>query len=116
MFIKYAFVGVANTLIHWCVFFLVVSLSDSQGAGNLLGFLCAVTFSYFVNAKVTFKVSYRYHAYFLYVSVMALISFSVGYTGDYFVLKPIWSLLVFSFISLILGYRCAKYIYTKTSS
>lgn len=55
-FYRYVYVGMINTVIHWLVFSLCVyGLSTSQYLANLSGFLIAVSFSFYANARVTFK-------------------------------------------------------------
>ncbi|EBU6655699.1 translocase, partial [Salmonella enterica subsp. enterica serovar Typhimurium] len=56
LFARYFSVGVINTLLHWVVFAALVYLaSTTQATANLIAFIVAVTFSFFANAKFTFK-------------------------------------------------------------
>lgn len=47
-FIKYIIIGIANTLIHWSTFFLLLNFFNSLGICNLIAFCTAVTFSFFL--------------------------------------------------------------------
>lgn len=56
MFIKYLSIGIVNTAIHWAIFaicFLILNLN--QGISNLIAFILAVTFSFFMNSYFTFN-------------------------------------------------------------
>lgn len=55
-FSRYFSVGILNTLIHWLVFSLCYYIfSFEQSISNLIGFVIAVIFSFFMNAKFTFN-------------------------------------------------------------
>ncbi|MCV5737559.1 GtrA family protein, partial [Escherichia coli] len=52
LFVKYTSIGVLNTLIHWVVFGVCVyGLSTSQALANFAGFVVAVSFSFYANAR-----------------------------------------------------------------
>lgn len=46
-FLRYGLVGIANTLVHAAVFFVLVNLGQAQSISNLAAFFVAVTFSFF---------------------------------------------------------------------
>lgn len=111
---RYFSVGIVNTLLHWAVFLLlnlVVGLTQSWS--NLLAFLVAVTFSFFVNAQFTFNVKATPFKYLLFTSAMGVISFSVGALADMFYL-PVWvTLVVFSGLSFVLGFAFSNWVVFK---
>lgn len=115
LFTKYTSIGILNTLIHWVIFAIVYSLTNLQFIGNLIGFTVAVTTSFFLNAKWTFKSKTTISRYIVFVSFMALLSGLYGYLGDLYHLKPIVTLIAFSGTSLILGFVFSKYIIFKGS-
>jgi putative flippase GtrA len=70
---------------------------------NVLAFCIAVTFSFFANAKWTFKsraTSGRYLAFVLFMGIMAGLT---GYLADSVGAPPIVTLLAFSGFSLVAG-------------
>ena len=57
-FIRFAFVGVANTGLHAAVLWGLAKLGLFYTAASGIGFLVASTFSYVVNCRWTFKQPY----------------------------------------------------------
>lgn len=111
LFAKYFTVGVFNTLIHWVVFAVCIyAFSTGQALGNFAGFVIAVSFSFFANARFTFKSSTTTVRYMLYVGFMGTLSAAVGWEADRVSLPPIYTLILFSAISLICGFIYSKYV------
>lgn len=111
LFAKYTSIGVLNTLIHWVVFaFCIYALHTSQALANFAGFVVAVSFSFFANARFTFKSSTTTMRYMLYVGFMGSLSAAVGWEADNAELPPIATLIIFSAISLICGFLYSKFI------
>nr|WP_282559844.1 MULTISPECIES: GtrA family protein [Providencia] len=109
LFTKYFSVGILNTLIHWSIFgLLTVFLSTSQAIANLIGFIAAVSFSFFANAKFTFKAKATATRYISFTLFMGLLSYLTGYAADQLRLPPIATLIIFSSISLVLGFLYSK--------
>ncbi|MDY0270907.1 MAG: GtrA family protein [Advenella sp.] len=114
LFSKYFLIGVLNTLIHWGVFFLVYAvLGANQAVSNFVAFCIAVTFSFFVNAKFTFKSNASLRRYLLFVSFMGALSILVGWGADALGALPIITLVFFSGVSLFLGFIYSRYIVFK---
>jgi putative flippase GtrA len=110
LFAKYTSIGVINTLIHWVVFAVCIyAFHTGQALGNFAGFVVAVSFSFFANARFTFKSSTTTMRYMLYVGFMGSLSAAVG-----------WALIsqacsdrhvnLFSAISLVCGFIYSKFI------
>ncbi|MGK5721441.1 GtrA family protein [Proteus mirabilis] len=80
LFARYFSVGVINTLLHWVVFGIFVYLvTTTQATANLIAFIIAVTFSFFANAKFTFKkkaTGRRYIAFTVFMGVLMAASIS----------------------------------------
>lgn len=111
VFAKYISVGILNTIIHWVVFSLLIYYFNSnQAFANLLGFIIAVTFSFFANAIFTFKATATTGRYILFVGFMGMVSFLIGAASDSLRVNPFFTLLTFSTISLICGFLYSKYI------
>lgn len=114
MFVKYFSIGILNTALHWVAFGLCFALFDfSQANANLVAFLIAVTFSFFMNARFTFNKKPTSMRYCLFTSCMVCLSYITGFVSDRFILSPFFTLIGFSAISLILGFIYSKYIVFK---
>lgn len=106
LFAKYTSIGVINTLIHWVVFAICIyAFHTGQALGNFAGFVVAVSFSFFANARFTFKSSITTMRYMLYVGCAA-----VGWAADKSGMAPIVTLILFSAISLVCGFIYSKFI------
>ncbi|EMM0854497.1 GtrA family protein [Morganella morganii subsp. morganii] len=109
LFARYFSVGVINTLLHWVVFAALVYLaSTTQATANLIAFIVAVTFSFFANAKFTFKKKATSGRYVAFVGFMGVLSYLTGFIADKVNAAPIITLVAFSAISLVLGFLYSK--------
>lgn len=111
LFAKYTSIGIINTLIHWGVFAIFICIfHSSQALANFAGFIFAVSFSFFANARFTFKAPTTSMRYMLYVGFMGSLSAAVGLTADKSGMAPLLTLVLFSAISLVCGFIYSKYI------
>ncbi|WP_312412248.1 GtrA family protein [Pseudescherichia sp.] len=111
LFAKYTSIGIINTLIHWVVFAICVyPFHSSQALANFAGFVVAVSFSFFANARFTFGSHTTAMRYMLYVGFMGTLSAAVGWGADLTALAPIVTLVAFSAISLVCGFIYSKFI------
>lgn len=111
LFARYTSIGVINTLIHWAVFAVCIYLLHAnQAISNLAGFVVAVSFSFFANARFTFKATSTPVRYLMYVSFMGILSAAVGFAADKAELPPMITLVAFSAISLVCGFIYSKLI------
>lgn len=108
-FSKYVSVGVLNTTIHWVVFGIVYQFNETQTVSNMAGFMFAVTSSFFLNAKWTFKARATHRRYATMVAFMAALSWIIGYLADLTHMHPVLTLIFFSGMSLILGFFFSKH-------
>lgn len=113
LFVRYVSVGVVNTLIHWVIFAALYFQGLSQSKSNFAAFCCAVTFSFFANAKWTFNSEATTIRYLLYLFFMGGMASAVGAYGDNLQLNPVITLIVFSAISLVCGFIYSKFIVFK---
>lgn len=113
IFLRYASVGVMNTLVHWAIFGLMLFSGSPQSISNVVAFCIAVTVSFFANAKWTFKKEATTIRYMVYVLFMGIMAFSVGLGADKVGLNPIATLVSFSVISLICGFIYSKLVVFK---
>ncbi|MGL4336179.1 MAG: GtrA family protein [Turicibacter sp.] len=110
LFKKYISVGVINTAIHWCVFFIVYAFLCDQSISNISGFLVSVTFSFFANTIYTFSSKPNVYKYIVYLIFMGGVAFLFGYINEHFHLSPIIALVAFSIFSLFIGFVVSKKI------
>lgn len=111
LFSRYVSVGVINTALHWlCFGVLLHFFGASQAVSNVVAFCIAVTFSFFVNAKWTFKTkatSGRYVSFVLFMGVMAALT---GFIADEIGAPPMLTLIAFSAFSLVAGFIYSNFI------
>lgn len=111
LFARYTSVGIINTIIHWFVFAICIyAFHTGQALGNFAGFVIAVSFSFFANARFTFRSSTTILRYMLYVGFMGTLSAAVGWEADRSGMEPVITLIVFSAISLVCGFIYSKFI------
>lgn len=110
-FIKYFLVGLINTFIHWSIMGICIYvLMMNQAISNFCGFCVAVTFSFFINAKWTFKSETSLIKYLIFTSFMGLLAYGFGWAAEKLILPPILTAIAFSCFSLVCGYLYSKYI------
>jgi putative flippase GtrA len=103
-FSSYAVVGVANTLIHWQLFFVLTTAADfDQAASNFAAFCVAASFSFYVNALYTFDAQLSILRYLLFVFVMAVLSYCIGLLADAWRIPGLATVTLFSLLSLMAG-------------
>jgi putative flippase GtrA len=108
---SYTVIGVANTLIHWQIFFLLsVAAGFSQAVSNLLAFCVAASFSFYMNGLYTFDSKLSVGGYLLFMAAMGGLSYGVGHAGDSWRLHGLLTVALFSALSLLLGFLFAKYV------
>lgn len=111
---KYASIGVINTALHWLVFTVFCyAMSTTQAIANLAGFCVAVTFSFYANARFTFKKKATGGRYFAFVSFMGVLSYLTGHISDVFKLPPVATFFIFSPASVLIGFVFFNYIVFK---
>lgn len=112
-FISYFKIGILNTGVHWVIFLTLFNFSISQSISNLIAFLVAMSLSFVLNAKYTFDKKATVKGYFLFATFMALLSYLCGYLGDTLKLNPIITLILFSGVSLVIGFLYSKLVVFK---
>lgn len=111
LFARYTSIGVLNTLIHWMIFAVCFyGFHTNQTLANLTAFIVAVSFSFFANARYTFRTSTSVIRYLLFVAFMGALSAAVGWTADLQTLPPLVTLVAFSAISLVCGFVYSRFI------
>jgi len=69
----------------------------------------AVTVSFFINSKWTFKKEATGLRYFLYAGFMGGIATSIGAISNTVKLNPVFTLMLFSFTSLAIGFIYSRF-------
>lgn len=110
LFKRYASIGVINTLLHWAIFFVVHSFGVTQAQSNMVAFLVSVTFSYFANARFTFKKQATSYSYMIFIAFMGAMAGITGKASDCMQLPSIVTLVIFSALSLVIGFFYSKNI------
>ena len=106
-FSRYFTIGILNTLVHWGVFlFLHWIILLEQSLSNMGGFIFAVIFSFFMNAKFTFNQATSIERFLGYITL-------IGKWADKLELPALVTLVSFSGISLVLGFFYSKFIIFK---
>lgn len=110
-FFSYSLVGLANTLIHWQIFFVLrVAAGLNQSTSNLAAFCVAASFSFYVNALYTFEAKISVLGYVLFLCVMGALSFIVGYLGDRWHVHGLLTVAAFSLLSLVIGFLLSRFL------
>ncbi|MCI1899205.1 MAG: GtrA family protein [Enterobacter sp.] len=111
LFTRYVSVGVINTALHWvCFGILLHFFSATQAIANVIAFCIAVTFSFFANAKWTFKSQATSGRYIAFVAFMGIMAGLTGYIADAIGAPPVVTLIAFSGFSLVAGFIYSKFI------
>ena len=114
-FSSYTVIGIANTVIHWQVFFVLRAALDlSQACSNFLAFCLAASFSFYANALYTFDMRATLGRYLLFMLCMGGLSLLVGAMGDRWQLPGLLTVVAFSLISLIVGFLLSKCLIFRT--
>jgi len=110
-FFSYSLVGLANTLIHWQIFFVLrVAFGLNQAMSNFAAFCVAASFSFYVNALYTFEAKTSVLGYVLFLGVMGALSYIVGYLGDRWHVHGLLTVAVFSLLSLVIGFLLSRFV------
>ncbi|SEJ15336.1 GtrA family protein [Pseudomonas sp. NFACC07-1] len=110
-FFSYFLVGLANTLIHWQIFFVLrVAFGFNQAMSNFTAFCVAASFSFYVNALYTFEAKTSALGYVFFLCIMGALSFIVGYLGDRWYVHGLLTVAVFSLLSLVIGFLLSRFV------
>lgn len=108
--ISYGAIGVLNTGIHFVVFWFILRICNYQSLANLLGFLVAVTFSFVMNAKFTFRKKPTTRRFLKMVVLMAFVSVVFGAMGDFLHLYPLITFGIYFVLNPIIGFLITKFL------
>lgn len=106
--IVYGLIGLLNTAVHFIVFIVGYKLIESQTISNFIAFCVAVVFSFFMNAKFTFKKRPTMKMFLKMFLVMSLLSIGAGYAGDMFSVHPMITFVGYCIFSYLVGFILSK--------
>lgn len=112
-FVIYCIIGLFNTTIHGITFYIFYSFLEFQGICNLLGFLVAVTFSYFANAFFNFKKKPALCAFLKMTFSLGLLAFVLGCYSDIQHIHPAITFIGTVLLSTVLGFLVTKFYVFK---
>jgi putative flippase GtrA len=116
LFSRYLSVGVLNTILHWIVFVSILTLSSvGQAVANLVAFGVAISFSFFINSRFTFKSKATTGRYVIFVGFMGMLSLLTGAMADRLDWQPLVTLVAFSAISAMCGFLYSKYVVFRSA-
>ncbi|HDU8576636.1 GtrA family protein [Vibrio diabolicus] len=105
----YILIGIVNTIIHWSAFYLFYEFELGQKYCNLFAFIFSASFSYFANSKFNFKKRMNIKTYGNFIIVVGVITYTIGLCADLFSIKPLYTLIASSLLSLVLGFSFSKF-------
>ncbi|MBH3405268.1 GtrA family protein [Pseudomonas glycinae] len=104
-------IGLAATLVHWQIFFVLSSAVQlDQAASNFAAFCVAASFAFYMNALYTFETGTSVLAYLMFMSVMGVLSYGVGVFADSRNLPGLVTVSGFSLMNLLLGYCFFRFV------
>lgn len=110
-FSTYAVIGVANTLIHWQLFYVLTTAAElSQAVSNFSAFCVAASFSFYVNALYTIDSKTSIPAYLALMGGMGLLSYGIGHVADVLDWPGVLTVTLFSLLSLMCGFFFWKFV------
>lgn len=113
-FFKYLIVGVFNTVIHVAVFAAMhLFVGTDQAISNLTAFFVALSFSFLANSRYTFRVPISLLRYLVFVVCMGSLSLTLGAIADTQAWPPAGTVVLYSAISLALGFLLSRWIFTE---
>lgn len=113
-FITYGLIGILNTLIHFICFLLLLEIIKYQTIANFFGFMAGLIFSFFMNAKFTFKQDVSLIKFVKMTLVSGGISIFFGFIGDYLSLSPYLTFSVYVLVNPIIGFLLTRfYVFNK---
>lgn len=113
-FARYGLVGIVNTLVHWAVFLgMHLGFGVLQAPSNLAAFAVAASVSYQLNARYTFAVRPTGSRFLLFLCGMGSLSLLLGKIADAAGLPPWLTLLIFTALSLVIGFCFSRWVVFK---
>jgi len=110
-FSSYTVIGIANTVIHWQLFFVFrAAFEFSQAMSNFFAFCVAASFSFYMNALYTFAMPASLPRYGLFMLCLGGLSLGVGWLGDHWRVPGLLTVLVFSLVSLVCGFLLSRLV------
>ncbi|MFJ2481082.1 GtrA family protein [Pseudomonas sp. NPDC087598] len=104
-------IGLADALIHWQLFFVLVTAAGlHQAPSNFAAFCVAAAFSFYVNALYTFERDTSVLLYVMFIGVMGAVSLGVGGMADAWRLPGLVTVTSFSLLNILLGWCFFRFV------
>lgn len=109
----YLIVGALNTLVGFGIIFTLMYLGNDPTISNLIGYICGIMFSYFMNKSLTFKSKNKSKLEFIRFIVAMLISYLLNLTTLKLALNssvdPYISQIIAGFIYTMSGFLISRF-------
>lgn len=111
---SYAIVGMANTLVHWQIFYVLSTAAElSQAASNFSAYCVAACFSFYVHLIYTLETRVSVFAYVLFAGFMGAISYGVGRIADLWRIHGLMTVTAFSLLCLVCGFFFSAFVLNR---
>ena len=108
-FIIYCLIGLLNTAIHFFSFLFVLKIIEYQTISNFIGFCFGLCFSFFMNARFTFKEKTDVRKFFKMLITSGGLALLFGFMGDSFQFSPFLTFCIYIILNPIFGFIITKY-------
>lgn len=109
----YLFIGVLNTLVGFGIIFTLMYLGNDPTISNLIGYICGIIFSYFMNKSFTFKSKNKSKLEFIRFIIAMLISYFLNLLTLKLALNssvnPYISQIIAGFIYTVSGFLISRF-------
>ena len=112
-FFAYCAIGVLNTVVHYAVFAATLMVINSQALANTFAFGVAVTVSFFLNSKITFKKKTSFFRFLKLALASGFVALIFGAMGDIFALHPTLTFVAYVLVNPVIGFLLAKFFVFK---
>lgn len=109
-FLIFCLIGVINTIIHLSVFSFVLNYVSTQALSNAIGFLFGLVFSFFMNAKFTFRQKTNLTKFLKMGAVSGALSVFFGALGDMNQWNPFITFLLYVCFNPLISFISVKFL------
>ncbi len=110
-FFTYSVIGIANTLVHWQLFFVCREFFHAtQATSNTVAFIIAASGSFYLNAFFNFALPASLSRYAIFILCMGGLNWGIGRLADSWQLPGLITVSISSIVSLIIGFGVAKWL------
>ncbi|QIC66181.1 GtrA family protein [Acinetobacter schindleri] len=96
-----------------CFFIIIKLFFLNQALSNFIGFIVSIVIGYFLNSIWTFNKKINLKKFFLFFFKMGCISILIGWLGDIWNFPNLFTLILSTFSSLIIGFFFSKFLFLR---